>query len=400
MYLKRFLLVCSIGLLLISISASNALQAQETPSNVDPGGICVRVDRAQLTGLPLPEALMIIIDRSGSMNEPSQAGPSRMEVAKNVLLQYINEMPPDATMGIREYGYGSSCQGTRLLYPISPVNHNSLRQIIRSLSPDGDTPIAYTLEQLPRDLAGIDGKKEILLVTDGQETCGGDPVSVAARLAAADPDLSINVIGFEIVDVEAQLNLRGIPHVARGIYISAESQQDLLQALSVAVRVPFYVYDEDGSFLGEGLSNRTTYQVDAKGTYLVEIPGLAIKQQMLSVERGRGTTLWVEANSKITIIENDARCIAELCPNVPLPRLIAGERARTTYEDPRRPLRVRTLPGLNGEVIDQMKSGELVEVIDGPICNDSYLWWFIDNGKIRGWSAEGIEEFYYMEPLP
>jgi hypothetical protein len=40
-----------------------------------------------------------------------------------------------------------------------------------------------------------------------------------------------------------------------------------------------------------------------------------------------------------------------------------------------------------------------MKIIEGPVCQDGYLWWKIqkDNG-ISGWSAEGEPWMYYLEP--
>jgi hypothetical protein len=387
-------------MLLIILLAIPAVTTYAQPLNA-PGGLCVRVDRQQLTTvttITLPDAQLIILDKSGSMDEMTRTGQRRIDLAQSVLLQYVQEMPDGSWLGLRAYGYDGSCYNeTRMLYPVSPLNRPQLLSIISGIGyPDGKTPIADTLRYIPTDLQGISGVKEVLLVTDGQETCGGDPVAVARGLAAADPNLAIHVIGFDIDDVEAQTNLREIPRVARGTYIPAETDRDLLQALSVAIRVPFYVYDAAGRYMGEGLANRTTVRLDP-GVYSVDVPDLGISRVPITVERGRGSSLSVDAGGRTAIIQNDGLCIAEFCPDVPLPRLVVGERGRVTFGDPR-PVRVRSQPGLNGQILTQLALGEEFDVLDGPICADGYLWWYVRNGRTQGWSAEGVFGNYYLEP--
>ncbi|HEX3054172.1 MAG TPA: SH3 domain-containing protein [Aggregatilineaceae bacterium] len=395
--LKRFTIVVVLAFVFF---ASQPVLFAQTPLNA-PGGLCVRIDRQQLYASPtikLPEAQLIILDKSGSMSDPSTTGGTRLELAQDVLRQYITDMPNDSLLGLRTYGIDGSCVETELVYPIALIDRPALISVIDSFYADGKTPIADTLSYIPSDMQGISGVKEVLLVTDGQETCGGDPVSVASSLDDADPDLAIHVVGFAIDDAQAQQNLREIPRVARGTYIPAESQDDLLQALSVVIRVPFQAYDLSGAPVGEGLSNRTTLALEP-GNYLVDVPDLGINDVALTLVAGRGTSLYIDADGHQAIIENDGLCIAEFCPDVPLPRLTIGEGGRVTLGDPR-PVRVRSAPGLDGQVLTELDLGEEFDVLDGPICLDGYLWWHVRNSRTEGWSAEGVTGNYYLEPWP
>jgi hypothetical protein len=362
-----------------------------------PGAVCVRVDHEQLPASSFPDIQYIVLDRSGSMAEVTRVGVPRIEVARQVLVNYIGGLSEKGEMGFRAYGYGGSCDGTRLLYPISPLDRGELIDIINQEAfADGDTPIEYTLKRVRDDLERYDGPLEVLLVTDGQESCGGDPVKIASRIAGDNPDIAIHVLGFDINDAEAQQNLREIPRVANGTYISAETEFDFLQGLNVVARVPFIVYNSRGREIGDGLANRSTLSLE-EGEYTVSVPDLEIEDEPVTVERGRGTALEVDARGSVEVINNDGACIAEVCPDVPLPRLIPGEGGRVTDEDSRRQ-RVRTEPDLDAEILTLLELNEEFEVLDGPICNDGYLWWLIENDRVKGWSAEGIPGAYYLEP--
>ncbi|NDJ75917.1 MAG: VWA domain-containing protein [Chloroflexi bacterium] len=398
---KRLFLIITVFLLVaLGVTTTPAPSLAQGPLNA-PGALCVRVDRQQLytvSTTQLPDAQLIILDLSGSMTDSAGTGGSRISLALDVLGQFIQE-PPDGTLvGLRTYsGYSGSCTDTRLQAPIAPLNRSQLQSIVNNIPyPDGSTPIAYTLQTIPGDFQGMSGPKEVLLITDGGESCGGDPVDVARQLASRDPNLTIHVIGFDINDAEAEQNLREIPRVANGTYIPAETTGDLLQALSVAIRVPFYAYNSGGVLEGEGLVNRTTLPV-MPGSYQVQVPALSVQVQNVLVEANRGTTIQVTSSGAIQVIQNDSACISDFCPDVPLPRLVIGQRGRVTYGDPR-PVRVRSETGLDGAILTQLALGEEFNVLDGPICADGYLWWLVQNSQAYGWSAEGVFGNYYLEP--
>lgn len=91
------------------------------------------------------------------------------------------------------------------------------------------------------------------------------------------------------------------------------------------------------------------------------------------------------------------------CLSAPAITMQVGDMGRVTETDPR-PLRIRSLPNLQGEILTELVPGKTFKIADGPICADGYIWWQIEtisdvaaeNG-IVGWAAEGTTENYFME---
>lgn len=89
------------------------------------------------------------------------------------------------------------------------------------------------------------------------------------------------------------------------------------------------------------------------------------------------------------------------CLNAPPMTMMVGDVARVTETDPR-PLRVRTLPNLQGSIVELLDPGVTFKVTDGPICADGYIWWQIESEgetPVTGWAAEGSTENYFMEAV-
>jgi WD40 repeat protein len=89
------------------------------------------------------------------------------------------------------------------------------------------------------------------------------------------------------------------------------------------------------------------------------------------------------------------------CPGAPPQRLTIGEQGMVcTRKDS---LRVRTKPGLDGEVISSISPGTTFEVIDGPECaGNNWSWWKIQLVKgVQGWVAEGGDNVdpYFLCPV-
>src|SRR6185295_17227816 len=90
----------------------------------------------------------------------------------------------------------------------------------------GYTPITYVITLAAEDVKKEPGQHVVVLVSDGKETCEGDPCAAAKALAAADANLVVHTIGFN-VDVAARYQLQCIAKAARGTYSDASAAADL-----------------------------------------------------------------------------------------------------------------------------------------------------------------------------
>jgi hypothetical protein len=132
------------------------------------------------------------------------------------------------------------------------------------------TPIGASLDALAVDLAGAQGHTAVLLVSDGGENCGGDPVASAAALAAANPQLRIHVIGFDIGDEAATATLREVARVGGGSYFDAVDPAALSSALQEAVQLSYQVLDAEGKVVATGLVGGPAVELLA-GSYTVRL---------------------------------------------------------------------------------------------------------------------------------
>ena len=181
--------------------------------------------------------IIIILDSSGSMAEGISGG-KKMDIAKKVLNNFVENLPERAWVGLMAYGHkGSSaasskalsCAGIEMVYPLSALNKNQLMQAINSFQPTGYTPIAGSLQKAKEILASKDPEKTtniIYLISDGIETCDGDPVAVAKELNGLNVQTLVNIVGFG-VDGSAQAQLKATAQAGGGEYFSANSADEM-----------------------------------------------------------------------------------------------------------------------------------------------------------------------------
>lgn len=187
--------------------------------------------------------IALIMDASGSMNAKLDDGTSRIDAAKSAISEFTKSFPSEANISLRAYGHQShrskkNCKDTQVLVPFGKMRSVSEQIVATSngLQAQGYTPISHVLGLAAADLAPLEGAKTVVLISDGKETCEGDPCQVAKGLAKADIGLVIHTVGFG-VDVTTKQQLQCIARVARGEYFDAKSASDLSGSLIKAVAV-------------------------------------------------------------------------------------------------------------------------------------------------------------------
>jgi len=185
-----------------------------------------------------------ILDASGSMAAKlPNSTQTKIQVAKQVMTELVTQVPTNVKTALWFYGHRypqepkeKSCQDIERAFPLGAINVSAYTQAIQRVNTIGYTPIADSLTQAAKDLpAGDNQNNTIILVSDGEETCGGDPCKVAAALKASNSRVTIHVVGYNVEEV-ARKQLQCVADASGGMYRDASSADLLREALSNAVK--------------------------------------------------------------------------------------------------------------------------------------------------------------------
>lgn len=183
--------------------------------------------------------MMLVLDSSGSMKEPAGGGQTKIEAARAALGEVIDGLPEDADVGLRVYGsevfsrdQKGACTDSVLAVPPGTDNRDQLRGAVEKYKPYGETPTGHTLRKAAKDL-GTEGKRSIVLVSDGEATCKPDPCQVAKEIRERGIDLKIDVVGLD-VEGKARAQLRCVAAAGGGEYYDAESSDEIVESLQEA----------------------------------------------------------------------------------------------------------------------------------------------------------------------
>ncbi|UTE78000.1 VWA domain-containing protein [Rossellomorea sp. KS-H15a] len=179
----------------------------------------------------------IILDASGSMKAQVKER-TKMELAKEAIDTFASSLPKESKVALRVYGHkgtGSdkdkemSCKANEKVYDFQSYDTSKLNQSLNGVEAKGWTPVAASLREAHKDLSQFPAEQNtniIFLVSDGIETCDGNPVEVAKSLKDSSVKPIVNIIGFD-VDAEGQKQLQDVAENASGSYANVYDLDEL-----------------------------------------------------------------------------------------------------------------------------------------------------------------------------
>ncbi len=204
---------------------------------------------AENSDQPTTSSVLILMDTSGSMLQRID-GKRRYQIAQTALAPLAQQADARGiAIGLRRFGIAPDACDTELLAPVARRSSKELTDLLATILPQNNarTPIAAALAQAGTDLANAKGVPRIVILTDGEETCEGDPEAVIRDLASQGIAVRIDIVGFAIDDPALSATFTDWAHVGRGRYINVSDSDALERALLDVTQKQFRVLAADGS---------------------------------------------------------------------------------------------------------------------------------------------------------
>lgn len=176
--------------------------------------------------MPVVPNIMIVFDKSGSMEEdldgdcplfnnnqsscdypprgsspdpnPAFDAPDKMTVATDAIGSVLTSHGPKVRFGLVTFSSNGGCGAGNIRVDIANNNETDIQTTLDATTPSGSTPIRVTLDGLVGESSLQDTTRTnyVLLVTDGQDTCDGNPSAAARDLFQQSPSVKTFVVGF------------------------------------------------------------------------------------------------------------------------------------------------------------------------------------------------------------
>lgn len=197
---------------------------------------------------PCTDDAMIVFDASGSMSGNQTLGIPNTKPRIDEVRGALSQVLPSATrfrrVGLVTYGPGpyNQCNVSLDLKPTANASKPIMRAVNR-LVPAGKTPLTSGVEQAAEALDYRNKPGLIVVVTDGEETCGRSPCDLAAALHDDAAQLTVHVIGFRYsgyswTGQNSVMDLMCIADQNNGLYIKADDEEELIEALKKTLDCP------------------------------------------------------------------------------------------------------------------------------------------------------------------
>lgn len=270
-------------------------------------------------------ATILVFDGSGSMWAELE-GRTRIEIARDVLSGYLAGRDMSRPIGVIAYGHRrrGDCADIETLFQTGIHSAQDVSGRLGSLNPKGKTPISGALREAARQVPRTAEEADIVLITDGIETCVPDVCVIAEELAASGIKIRAHVVGFGLSEAEAD-TLACIPDRTGGKLLRPTTGAELADALrqtetavaeeepAVSAQVKLFIQ------LGNnGMPERYSWSLRNEDTGIVtelaELSGDArYSPFILNLDQGRYTALLSTANGSgeagFEIREPEARSI-------------------------------------------------------------------------------------------
>ena len=202
--------------------------------------------------MPTQRAFTLFLMVRESMWGQLNNGEYKIQAAREVLSDFVAQDFGARPLALRVYGHRrkGDCDDTELVQDFGDATDakDQIQDFVAKVNPKGKTPISRSLRQALNDFGSRSG--EIILISDGEETCDDDPCELVRSWAEKDIDIKVHVVGLGLNEKE-RLSMQCIANASGTEYQDAQTGEELAESLGnikqVATGPEFFLSGVDAS---------------------------------------------------------------------------------------------------------------------------------------------------------
>ncbi|MCK5895805.1 MAG: VWA domain-containing protein [Cocleimonas sp.] len=241
---------------------------------------------------------LIVFDASGSMWAKLKDGRTKIEVAREVISEYLKERDHSTPLGLIAYGHHrkGDCSDIEVIAPVGKQDASRLSKKLNAISPKGKTPLTDSLALAVKQIPKTAEEADIILITDGLETCDKDPCALAKKIAEEGIQIRAHVVGFGLTEKEVNV-LSCIPKLTGGHLLRPQSGDELVTALKTVEKKPVKPTPSSKASVfirlayAKGTARPTSVAYSAKNVKTQAVIELGTSNDTVEIVRGLRTKL-------------------------------------------------------------------------------------------------------------
>jgi len=201
---------------------------------------------------PCSDDVMLVFDASGSMagngwgyGSENPKAATRIEKVRSALTKILPRATRFRRVGLITYGPGpyQQCNVQLDLWPTANAS-GPILSTVNGLTPGGQTPLSDAVARAAEVLDYRAKPGVIVVLTDGEETCGGNPCALGKQLRAEALQLTVHVIGLRVkggsswTGENSIVDTRCLAEQTGGLYIKVDTEEELTAALDKTLGCP------------------------------------------------------------------------------------------------------------------------------------------------------------------
>jgi Ca-activated chloride channel homolog len=190
----------------------------------------------------LARRVVVAIDGSGSMRAMI-GGERKIDAARREAIAFVRGLDPAVDLAVVVFGHRGSARlegraescgqgGAETVLKSGPGQRDAAIDALSRVQANGWTPLAAAIAEASNAFVegAADGEQVVYVISDGVETCGGNPVAEARKLRQAQIRAVVNIIGFD-VSARERAALAEVSAAGGGQYLDAKTTDDLGRVL-------------------------------------------------------------------------------------------------------------------------------------------------------------------------
>lgn len=175
-------------------------------------------------------AKLFILDASGSMNEYLGIY-QKVHLAKKYVRHFVDKLPEETEVGFIAYGNRlPGCQSSRLYQPLEKGNRPGFQNKLFGLTPSGATPLAESIRIAGDYIIRRKSPTDLILVTDGIESCYGNPEKELQVLQQKGVNFKMHILGLGLKPEEKRI-MQSLAKTGNGKYYNVGEDSDFFLAV-------------------------------------------------------------------------------------------------------------------------------------------------------------------------
>lgn len=188
---------------------------------------------------------MLVFDASGSMAGMGfgEKPVTRIEQVRRALATVLPSVAPVRKLGLITFGPGTrrECDNIQLRLRPAPDAAERILEEVDRLQPYGQTPITKAASEAAEVMNFHTKPAVIVLLTDGEETCGGNLCGLAHKLKSEGAGVTVHVIGYMLSLANAPASgqfVSCLSEATGGLFLSTTTPAELISALRQTLGCP------------------------------------------------------------------------------------------------------------------------------------------------------------------